>query len=61
VLYYVDVIGSRQASQKIEAMTGIQHESPQILWVRNRQCQWHASHRKITAEALRSIPISIHQ
>lgn len=60
-LYYVDVIGSRKASQKIEAMTGILHESPQVLFVRQGQCFWHASHRKITAEALQAIPLSAHR
>jgi bacillithiol system protein YtxJ len=59
-LYYVDVIGSRKASQKIEALTGIVHESPQVLFVKQGKCFWHASHRRITAEALQTIPLSVH-
>ncbi len=52
-LYYIDVIESRAASRKIAEITGIRHESPQVLFIQNRQCIWSASHRAIQADALK--------
>lgn len=53
-LFYVDVIGSRMASMHIEKTMGILHESPQILYLRDRQCVWSASHRAISRDSLRA-------
>lgn len=49
----VDVLSARPASQLIEARTGIRHESPQILVIADGEVVWHASHRRITAAAVR--------
>ena len=46
-IHQVDVISDRTASQRIEALSGIRHESPQILFIQNGKCVYHASHRKI--------------
>jgi bacillithiol system protein YtxJ len=43
---------SRDLSQEIEERTGIRHESPQAIILRKGQPVWHASHWKITAEAV---------
>lgn len=51
-LYFVDVIGARATSRKIESATGVVHESPQVLFLRNRHCVWNASHRAINKVAL---------
>jgi bacillithiol system protein YtxJ len=47
-IHSVDVLASRPASQKIEALSGIRHESPQILLFKEGKCIWNASHRRIT-------------
>lgn len=49
----VDVLSARPASQWIEARTGVRHESPQALVLARGEVAWHASHRRITADALR--------
>ena len=51
-IWLVDVIGQRSLSRAIESVTGIQHESPQALLVRDGAVAWHASHRRVTQRAL---------
>jgi bacillithiol system protein YtxJ len=49
----IDVVNSRALSQQLAREFGIQHESPQALWIRgNNQVDWHASHYSITPETL---------
>jgi bacillithiol system protein YtxJ len=43
---------SRSISEEIVARTGVRHESPQIIVVRNGVPVWTASHWNITAEAV---------
>ena len=51
--YLVDVIRSRPLSRAIATRTGVTHESPQALVLRNGLVVWHGSHDEVTAEALR--------
>ena len=48
----VKVIESRDVSNKIAADTGVKHESPQLLFVQNKQATWNASHWDITKKAV---------
>lgn len=43
---------ARDVSNEIESRTGIRHESPQAIVVRNGQAVWSASHFDITAKAV---------
>jgi bacillithiol system protein YtxJ len=43
---------SRDISRAVEARTGVQHESPQALVLRNGQAVWSASHFDITADVV---------
>ena len=43
---------SRELSRTVEARTGVQHESPQVVVLRRGQPVWSASHFDITAEAV---------
>lgn len=49
----VHVIESRPVSNLIAQTLNVKHESPQVLCVKGRQVQWHASHWKITGSLLR--------
>ena len=51
-VHIVDVLSARPASQWIEAVTGVRHESPQALVFADERVVWHASHRAVTARAL---------
>lgn len=48
----VEVQTSRDVSQEIARRTGLRHESPQVIVLRNGQVIWDASHFKITAAAV---------
>lgn len=48
----IDVIRQRAMSDAIEDATGVRHESPQVLLVRDGRVVWDASHRRVTALAL---------
>lgn len=48
----VDVRHDRAVSREIESLTGVRHESPQTIVLRNGRAVWDASHFAITAEAV---------
>ena len=52
-IFMVDVNSSRALSKKIESKTGIHHESPQAICLKNGKVVWHASHYSITKEDLK--------
>jgi bacillithiol system protein YtxJ len=45
--YLVDVIGHRDLSNKIARRFGVNHESPQVLVIRNGECIFDESHMGI--------------
>lgn len=49
---WINVVEQRDWSAEVERVTGIVHESPQALWIRDGRVAWHASHWEITADAL---------
>lgn len=51
-LFYLDLIQFRPVSNKIEALLGIQHESPQVIVIKAGQPVFNASHSDITAEGV---------
>jgi bacillithiol system protein YtxJ len=52
VLVLVNVISQRPLSLFIESMSGIPHESPQLLLFKQEKCVYHASHFAIEAEEI---------
>jgi bacillithiol system protein YtxJ len=49
---WIEVREQRDGSQHVARHTGVVHESPQALWIRDGQVAWHASHWDITQDAL---------
>ncbi len=45
---------ARELSRRIETETGLRHESPQAIVLRNGEAVWSASHWSITIDALQS-------
>jgi bacillithiol system protein YtxJ len=45
--YLVDVVGHRDLSQRIAQKFGVNHESPQVLLIRNGVCIFDESHMGI--------------
>lgn len=50
--YYLDLISYRNVSNKIAEDFGVQHQSPQLLLIRNGQCTYHCSHSSISYKEL---------
>jgi bacillithiol system protein YtxJ len=48
----VDVAHDRQVSGEIADRTGVRHESPQVIVLRNSRVAWSASHFDISAQAV---------
>ena len=48
--YLVDVSRQHDVKRAVETQTGVRHESPQAIIVRNGKAVWDASHFAITAE-----------
>ncbi|MCU1263743.1 MAG: ytxJ [Acidobacteria bacterium] len=48
----IEVQRARSLSIEIGEQTGIAHESPQVIILRNGKAVWHASHWKVTAQAV---------
>lgn len=51
-LYLISVRQRRDVSQHIEQVTGVRHESPQVIVLRGGQVIGDASHDDVTAELL---------
>lgn len=51
--FYVKVRETRPVSNQIADDLGIQHQSPQIFVVKNKQAVWNASHNKITVDSIK--------
>ena len=50
--YYLDLLANRPISSRIENEFGIEHESPQVLLIRNGECVYDASHMAISFAGL---------
>jgi bacillithiol system protein YtxJ len=46
---------ARDVSNEIAARTGIRHESPQVIVLKNGEVVWSASHFNITARAVEQV------
>ncbi len=51
-VYFLDLIKFRELSNYIADSIGLQHESPQILVIKNGDCVYHASHSAISPRAI---------
>ena len=54
-LYYLDLLQHRDVSNAIAEQTGVQHESPQLIVMKNGTVIHHASHHSISANAVREV------
>jgi len=49
----IKVIESRSVSNQVTEELGLKHQSPQVLFVRDRQVLWYASHQEVTQANLK--------
>lgn len=50
--YYLDLIAYRPVSNKIAEIYHVQHESPQVLVIRNGECVYNESHSGIVMDEI---------
>ena len=50
--HYLDLINYRELSRLISERFSVEHESPQILVIRNGQCIYHESHMGIRMDEI---------
>jgi len=53
-IYYLDLIAFRDLSGLIAEKFNIQHESPQLLVIKNGKCIYDASHMSISVKSIRT-------
>lgn len=51
----VKVIESRPVSNQIAEDLQVKHESPQIIWFKNKKQQWNTSHWAVTVEHISAV------
>jgi len=52
--YYLDLIQYRELSNLIARKFNIQHESPQLLLIRDEQCTFHQNHGEVNVQDLKT-------
>lgn len=53
-IYFLDLLAFRAISNKIAHLFSVEHESPQIIFIKNGIAIQHASHNSITADLVDS-------
>lgn len=50
--YFLDLIANRELSNFVASRLGVHHESPQLIFIKNGEVQFDASHLDITIEEI---------
>ncbi|MET3682674.1 bacillithiol system protein YtxJ [Alkalibacillus flavidus] len=56
--YVIHIQENRDLSNEVSNQVGIKHESPQVLYLKQGDVQYHASHFDITEEQLNNVVTS---
>ena len=51
-VFYLDLLQQRAISDEIATLFGVEHQSPQVLVIRNGACIYDASHTGITVSGI---------
>ncbi|MCG8576598.1 MAG: bacillithiol system redox-active protein YtxJ [Flavobacteriales bacterium] len=52
-VYFLDLLAYRPISNEIESKFGVEHQSPQVLVIKDGQCTYSASHNQIDPRTLK--------
>ena len=50
LFYYLDLLRYRDISNKVATVFGVQHQSPQVLIIRNGECTYEDTHNGINMD-----------
>ncbi|WP_205503530.1 bacillithiol system redox-active protein YtxJ [Rufibacter psychrotolerans] len=53
--YYLDLLSYRPVSNEIAQSFNVRHESPQLLLIKDGQCQYHGSHLGINLQEVKKL------
>ncbi len=53
--YYIDVLRQRAVSEELAILTGVKHESPQVIVLLNGNLVYHDSHGDINVREIKKI------
>ncbi len=54
-LYFLDLLAHRDVSNEIEAITGVVHQSPQVIVLKNQKVKYQESHSHINAVEIQKL------
>jgi bacillithiol system protein YtxJ len=54
-VFMIDVVAMREISNYVAEVTGVKHESPQLLLIKNGEVFWHASHGEVRIDKLSDV------
>ena len=54
-LYYLDLLSFRDVSNEISEITGVIHQSPQVIVLKNQQVIYDASHSNIDVKSIEDL------
>ena len=54
-LFFLDILANRNLSNKVAEVFQVQHESPQVILIKNGECILDASHQDISASELQEV------
>jgi bacillithiol system protein YtxJ len=53
--FYLDLIAYRSISNQLSDEFGIEHQSPQLLFIQSGNCTYHASHNSIDLNEIKAL------
>lgn len=53
--FYLDLIAYRSISNQLSDEFGIEHQSPQLLFIQSGDCTYHASHNSIDLNEIKAL------
>lgn len=54
-IYFLDLLANRPLSDKIAEVFGVQHESPQLLFIKNGECVYDVSHHNVSGRSFKKV------
>ena len=53
-IYFIDLIANRDVSNTLSELANVQHQSPQVMLIKNGKAVYNASHSAIDAEEIKT-------
>lgn len=54
-LYFIDLIRHRDVSNALSEITSVEHQSPQVILIKDKKAVYNSSHNGISASAIKNL------